>query len=72
MILTTIIASALVFGTVREVTSAYSKTQQIETLKKELKMREGQVDLLLTAKSIAQQKQTINKCECKALQTSKK
>ena len=74
MILTTIIASALVFGTVREVTSAYSKTQELETLKKQLKMREGQVDLLLTAKSINQQSRQnngLNKkaCDCKALQT---
>tara|TARA_R110002050_G_scaffold173127_1_gene305271 strand:- start:240 stop:458 length:219 start_codon:yes stop_codon:yes gene_type:complete len=72
MMLTTIIASALVLGTVKEVSSLYSKTQQIETLKKQIKFKEGQIDLLLTAKSIAQQKQTINKCECKALQTSKK
>ena len=74
MILTTIIASALVLGTVREVTSAYSKTQELETLKKELKMREGQVDLLLTAKSINQQRwqnSGLNKkaCDCKAPQT---
>ena len=74
MILTTIIASALVFGTVKEVTSAYSKTQELETLKKELKMRRGQIDLLLTAKSINQQSRQnsgLNKkaCDCKAPQT---
>ena len=74
MILTTIIASALVFGTVREVTSAYSKTQELETLKKQIKFKEGQIDLLLTAKSINQQrwqKSGLNKkaCECKTPQT---
>ena len=56
------------------VPSAYSKTQELETLKKELKLREGQVDLLLTAKSINQQSRQnsgLNKkaCDCKAPQT---
>ena len=74
MILTTIIASALVFGTVKEVSSAYSKVQEIKTLKKQIKFREGQIDLLLTAKSINQQSRAQcglnNKgCKCKAPQT---
>ena len=74
MILTTIIASALVFGTVKEVTSAYSKTQELKTLKKQIKFREGQIELLLTAKSIAQQNGAQyglnNKgCKCKAPKT---
>ena len=74
MILTTIIASALVFGTVREVTSLHSKTQELKTLKKQIKFREGQIELLLTAKSIAQQNGAqyglkSKACECKVLQT---
>ena len=76
MILTTIIASALVFGTVKEVSSAYSKVQEIKTLKKQIKFREGQIELLLTAKSINQQSRAsygLNKkaCDCKAPQTMK-
>jgi hypothetical protein len=52
--ITMIIATALVVGTVKEVSTLYNKAQQVETLKKELKFRKGQIDLLLTAKSIAQ------------------
>ena len=74
MILTTIIASALIFGTVKEVTSLHSKTKELKTLKKQIKFREGQIELLLTAKSIAQQNGASyglnNKgCKCKALLT---
>ena len=66
------ITGLLLVGIAKETQSVYSKTNEIKTLKKQLKFREGQIDLLLTAKSIAQQKQVINKCNCKALQTSKK
>ena len=66
------ITGLLLVGIAKETKSVYNKTNEIKTLKKQIKFREGQIDLLITAKSIAQQKQTINKCECKALQTSKK
>ena len=66
------ITGLLLVGIANETKSVYNKTNEIKTLKKQIKFREGQIDLLITAKSIAQQKQTINKCECKALQTSKK
>lgn len=70
--LTIAITGLLLVGIAKETKSVYNKTNEIKTLKKQIKFREGQIDLLITAKSIAQQKQTINKCECKALQTSKK
>tara|TARA_R110000796_G_scaffold74115_2_gene166393 strand:+ start:729 stop:932 length:204 start_codon:yes stop_codon:yes gene_type:complete len=67
MMITAIVASALVFGTVREVSDVYKKAQKIETLKKELKFREGQIDLLISQKNIAQQ----SKCPCKVIRTNK-
>jgi hypothetical protein len=66
------ITGLLLVGIANETKEVYSKANEIKTLKKQIKFREGQIELLLTAKSIAQQKQTINKCKCKALQTSKK
>ena len=57
MILTITLASALVLGTIKEVSSAQSKKQEIETLKRELKLRKGQIDLLLSQKSIMLKKQ---------------
>ena len=51
MILTITLASALVLGTIKEV-STQSKKQEIQTLKKKLKLREGQIELLLNQKSI--------------------
>ena len=56
MILTITLASALAFGAVREVTSVNNKAQEIQKLKKELRLREGQVDLLLSQKSILTKK----------------
>lgn len=56
MILTITLASALTFGAIREVTTAHSKTQEIMKLKKELKLREGQIDLLISQKSILTKK----------------
>ena len=43
--ITIIIATALVVGTVKEVSILYSKAQQIETLNKELKFRKGQREI---------------------------
>jgi len=56
MILTITLASALTFGAIREVASAHIKTQEIMKLKKELRRREGQIDLLLNQKSILTKK----------------
>ena len=58
--ITMIIATALVVGTVKEVSSLYSKAQQVETLKKELKFRKGQIDLLVTARAIQTSKMINN------------
>ena len=61
MIITAItLASAIVLGTLKEV-DTQSKKQEIETLKKELKLRKGQIDLLLTAKRVMQQREINNK-----------
>tara|TARA_R110000796_G_scaffold22802_4_gene65754 strand:+ start:124 stop:318 length:195 start_codon:yes stop_codon:yes gene_type:complete len=60
MMLTITLASALVLGTIKEV-SSQSKKQEIETLKKELKLRKGQIELLLTAKRVMQQREINNK-----------
>ena len=57
MILTITLASALAFGAVREVTSTNNKAQEIQKLKKELELRNGQIDLLLSQKSIMLKKQ---------------
>tara|TARA_R110000796_G_scaffold18144_1_gene55157 strand:- start:193 stop:393 length:201 start_codon:yes stop_codon:yes gene_type:complete len=61
MMLTITLASALVLGTIKEVSSTHSKVQEIQKLKKELKLREGQIDLLLTAKRVMQQREIDNK-----------
>ena len=61
MILTITLASAIVLGTLKEVNSSHSKTQEIQKLKKELKLRKGQIDLLLTAKRVMQQREINNK-----------
>ena len=61
MILTITLASALVLGTIKEVSSTQSKTQEIQKLRKELKLRKGQIDLLLTAKRVMQQREINNK-----------
>ena len=60
--LTITLASALVLGTIKEV-SSQSKRQEIETLKKELKLRKGQIELLLTAKRVMQQREINNKLD---------
>ena len=56
MILTITLASAIVLGTLKEVNSAHSKVQEIQKLKKELKLREGQIELLISQKSILTKK----------------
>ena len=56
MIITITLASAIVLGTMKEFTSAHSKTQEIQRLKKELKLRRGQIDLLISQKSILTKK----------------
>jgi hypothetical protein len=56
MILTITLASALAFGAVREVASVNNKAQEIQKLRKELRLREGQIDLLLSQKSILTKK----------------
>lgn len=56
MILTITLASALVLGTIKEVSSTNSKVQEIQKLKKELKLRKGQIDLLINQKSILTKK----------------
>ena len=60
--LTITLASALVLGTIKEV-SSQSKRQEIETLKKELKLRKGQIELLLNAKRVMQQREINNKLD---------
>lgn len=55
MIIAITLASALVLGTIKEVSSTNSKVQEIQKLKRELKLRKGQIDLLLTTKRIQQQ-----------------
>tara|TARA_R110000796_G_scaffold74050_2_gene166250 strand:+ start:655 stop:843 length:189 start_codon:yes stop_codon:yes gene_type:complete len=56
MMIAITLASAIVLGTIKEATSAHNKVQEIQKLKKELKLRKGQIDLLLNAKSIQQQR----------------
>jgi hypothetical protein len=58
--LTIAITGLLLVGIANETRTVQSKKQQIETLKKELKFKEGQIDLLLTAKSIRQQREVKN------------
>jgi len=54
--ITITLASAIVLGTIKEISSANNKTQEIQKLKKELKLRRGQIDLLISQKSILTKK----------------
>ena len=45
MIITITLASALVLGTIKEFTSTNSKAQEIRELRRERKLRRGQIDL---------------------------
>ena len=56
MIIAITLASALVLGTIKEVSSTNSKVQEIQKLKKELRLRKGQIDLLISQKSILTKK----------------
>lgn len=56
MIIAITLASALVLGTIKEVSSTSSKAQEIVKLKKELRLRKGQIDLLISQKSILTKK----------------
>ena len=56
MMITITLASAIVLGTIKEISSANNKTQEIQKLKKELKLRRGQIDLLISQKSILTKK----------------
>jgi len=54
--ITITLASAIVLGTIKEISSTNSKAQEIQKLKKELKLRRGQIDLLISQKSILTKK----------------
>ncbi len=56
MIITITLASAIVLGTIKEISSTNSKAQEIRELRKELKLRKGQIDLLLNQKSVLTKK----------------
>jgi len=56
MMITITLASAIVLGTIKEISSANNKTQEIQKLKKELKLRRGHIDLLISQKSILTKK----------------
>ena len=54
--ITITLASAIVLGTIKEISSTNSKAQEIRELRKELKLRKGQIDLLLSQKSVLTKK----------------
>tara|TARA_R110000803_G_scaffold56889_1_gene114343 strand:- start:2864 stop:3070 length:207 start_codon:yes stop_codon:yes gene_type:complete len=65
MIAAIIAASFLSVGIAKGTREIIDKTQQLEELKKQVKFREGQIDLLLTAKAMQQSSKQKNGCDCK-------
>ena len=61
MIVAIIAASFLSIG----IAKGTSSMKEIEKLKKQVKFREGQIDLLLTAKAMQQSSKQKNGCDCK-------